>query len=101
MLFFQIKQLEYMKENFEQIFINAQNEFSERCCNIIEDVLEGKSEKNLGSTDCNIPLSLGIPAVCIGTFEGAGGHTREEWIYKKGLEIALEPVTKIAGEDSV
>ena len=31
-----------------------------------------------GSTDCNIPLSMGIPAVCFGVCRGAGCHTREE-----------------------
>ena len=31
-----------------------------------------------GSTDCNIPLSLGIPAVCIGVCRATGVHTREE-----------------------
>lgn len=30
------------------------------------------------STDCNIPLSLGIPSVCMGVCVGAGLHTREE-----------------------
>ena len=30
------------------------------------------------STDCNIPLSLGIPAVCMGVCVGAGLHTRGE-----------------------
>lgn len=33
-----------------------------------------------GSTDCNIPLSMGIPAVCFGVYEGHGAHTREEWV---------------------
>lgn len=46
------------------------------------------------STDCNIPLSLGIPAICFGTYEGGGAHTRSEWLRKDslplGLEIALE-----------
>ncbi len=31
-----------------------------------------------GSTDCNIPLSMGIPAICFGTCRGFGCHTREE-----------------------
>ncbi len=31
-----------------------------------------------GSTDCNIPLSLGIPAVCLGVCVGRYCHTREE-----------------------
>ena len=33
-----------------------------------------------GSTDCNIPLSLGIPAVCFGGLLGDGVHTREEYV---------------------
>lgn len=32
------------------------------------------------STDCNIPLSLGIPAVCFGGLLGDGVHTREEYV---------------------
>lgn len=47
-----------------------------------------------GSTDCNIPLSLGIPAICIGCVDGAGAHTREEYILidsiKPGLSVAFE-----------
>ena len=45
------------------------------------------------STDCNIPLSRGIPSVCIGVYEGGGMHTREEWVTKaslpQGLEVAI------------
>ena len=47
-----------------------------------------------GSTDCNIPLSLGIPAVAFGVYVGGGAHTREEWLkrdsLKQGLEVAIE-----------
>lgn len=46
-----------------------------------------------GSTDCNIPMSLGIPAVCAGTYLGGGTHTREEWIEIASLPIGL----RIAG----
>ena len=49
---------------------------------------------NSGSTDCNIPHSLGIPAICVGVYMGGGMHTREEWLEKEslkpGLCIALE-----------
>ena len=31
-----------------------------------------------GSTDCNIPLSLGIPSLCLAACEGQLWHTREE-----------------------
>lgn len=42
-----------------------------------------------GSTDCNIPHSLGVPAVCVGVYEGGGVHTREEWLVKKSVETGL------------
>lgn len=47
-----------------------------------------------GSTDCNIPLSMGIPAVCFGVYEGKGAHTREEWVNvestRDGMKILSE-----------
>lgn len=47
-----------------------------------------------GSTDCNIPLSMGIPSVCVGCYRGGGAHTREEYV-----EInSLLPGLKFASE---
>lgn len=47
-----------------------------------------------GSTDCNIPLSLGIPSICVGCVEGRGAHTREEYAeissLLPGLKLAFE-----------
>lgn len=43
-----------------------------------------------GSTDCNIPLSLGIPAICLGCFDGAGAHTREEYVTVDSLLPGLK-----------
>ena len=52
------------------------------------------------STDCNIPLSLGIPAVSFGVCDGGGAHTREEWIetasLETGLRIALDTLLHFA-----
>ncbi|MDO4266024.1 MAG: M20/M25/M40 family metallo-hydrolase [Eubacteriales bacterium] len=49
-----------------------------------------------GSTDCNIPLSLGIPSVCVGCYEGQGAHTREEYVetasLKKGYRVAFDMI---------
>lgn len=46
------------------------------------------------STDCNIPLSMGIPAVCVGIYDGFGEHTREEKLLissmEKGLKICFD-----------
>ena len=47
-----------------------------------------------GSTDCNIPLSKGVPAVCVGCVVGAGAHTREEYVeidsLQSGICVAFE-----------
>ena len=42
-----------------------------------------------GSTDCNIPLSLGVSAICVGCYAGAGAHTREEYIEISSLQPGL------------
>jgi acetylornithine deacetylase/succinyl-diaminopimelate desuccinylase-like protein len=44
---------------------------------------------NVGSTDANIPLSRGLPAVCLGLTLGAGAHTVEEFIYTAPLGKGL------------
>ena len=38
-----------------------------------------------GSTDCNIPLSVGIPSVCLGLCVATGAHTRTETLYLSSL----------------
>ena len=49
-----------------------------------------------GSTDYNIPLSMGIPSVCVACIEGGGAHTREEYIsidsIVPGLKVAHEMI---------
>jgi acetylornithine deacetylase/succinyl-diaminopimelate desuccinylase-like protein len=48
-----------------------------------------KPELNIGSTDANIPLSLGLPAVCIGLTKGGGAHTVNEYIQIEPLNTGL------------
>ena len=48
-----------------------------------------KALPNIGSTDANIPLSLGIPAVCVGLTHGGNAHTPEEFIYVEPLAQGL------------
>lgn len=43
-------------------------------------------KENSGSTDCNIPMSLGVPALCISAYAGGGSHTREEFVKIDSLE---------------
>jgi acetylornithine deacetylase/succinyl-diaminopimelate desuccinylase-like protein len=51
------------------------------------------TEPGLGSTDANIPLSLGIPAIAIGSGGlGGGVHTLQEWHDPTGRNAALRRI---------
>jgi len=45
---------------------------------------------NIGSTDANIPLSMGLPAICLGLTTGSGAHTLGEYINISPLKIGFE-----------
>lgn len=47
------------------------------------------------STDCNLPLSMGIPAVCIGLCHGGGAHTAEEYILPASLLDGISVLKKL------
>jgi acetylornithine deacetylase/succinyl-diaminopimelate desuccinylase-like protein len=52
-----------------------------------------KTELRLGSTDANIPLSLGVPALSMGAGgEGGGAHTLAEWYSARDRETGLKRV---------
>ena len=42
------------------------------------------------STDANIPLSMGIPAICVGNYLGGGAHTREEYVEIESIPVGLK-----------
>jgi len=57
---------------------------------------------DVGSTDANIPMSLGIPAIAIGAGGSSGNvHTPEEWFdptYRViGLQRLLALIAVLAG----
>jgi acetylornithine deacetylase/succinyl-diaminopimelate desuccinylase-like protein len=61
--------------------------------NAVDRHLGLKSELRLGSTDANIPLSLGVPALSIGAGgEGGGAHTLGEWYSARDREMGLKRV---------
>lgn len=51
-----------------------------------------------GSTDANIPLSMGIPAATFGMYLGRGAHTREEAIERAsllpGIKVGMHTIAK-------
>ena len=67
-------------------------------CGLLKEITGKDIRTGSGSTDCNIPLSMGIPSVCYGCYYGKGAHTREEYIekasLKMGYRVAFETVLK-------
>ncbi len=52
-----------------------------------------RHEARVASTDANIPLSLGVPAVSIGAGgEGGGIHTFAEWYDSRGRDLGLRRI---------
>ena len=55
--------------------------------------LQLATESRIGSTDANLPLSLGVPALALGAGGTGGGiHTLEEWFEPAGRTLALRRV---------
>lgn len=71
----------------------AMERFTARTADIIHAVTGQEARREAGSTDSNIPLSLGIPANTVGTVSGGLAHTRQEWVdlasLPTGLALAL------------
>jgi tripeptide aminopeptidase len=52
-----------------------------------------RTEPRIASTDANIPLSLGVPALSLGAGgDGGGIHTRAEWYDARGRELGLRRI---------
>jgi tripeptide aminopeptidase len=52
-----------------------------------------RTQPRIASTDANIPLSLGVPAVSLGAGgEGGGIHTRAEWYDARGRELGMRRI---------
>ena len=119
-----IECLSYMQSRFEEVFENAKtrgldisvDKVGDRPCADIDPseirnlkdkvipIVENLTAKKVcftsASTDCNIPLSLGVPALCIGVSMYEGMHTRQECLFKdsleKGLAIAIQLGLKLS-----
>jgi tripeptide aminopeptidase len=50
---------------------------------------------NIGSTDANLPLSRGLPAVTVGLTTGSGAHTVHEYIQTEPLAKGLEQAVRL------
>ncbi len=52
---------------------------------------------NIGSTDANLPLSLGLPAITVGLTTGGMAHTVHEFINTPPLSKGIEQLVELAG----
>jgi len=63
------------------------------CILAVDAFLGIRSRLDCSSTDANIPLSLGIPAVSIGAGgQGGGAHTTAEWFHPESRELGLRRI---------
>jgi acetylornithine deacetylase/succinyl-diaminopimelate desuccinylase-like protein len=52
-----------------------------------------RSHLDCASTDANVPLSMGLPAISIGAGgHGGGAHTPQEWFHPDGRELGLKRI---------
>lgn len=117
-----IECLSYMQEQFTNVFNKAKSDgvdlivkrVGDRPCadidaekiialkNVVIPIIEKTIGSNVkftsASTDCNIPLSLGVPALCVGVSMYEGMHTREETLFKNSLEKGLSVAISIGLE---
>ena len=113
--------LEIMRKEFERIFAAANTEETKLTVNMVgnrpcmaeidpvaeerlidayrqavKTVSGGDISLHMASTDANIPLSLGIPAIDIGSRNNVGSHRREEYLEKDSLLPGLEMIIRTA-----
>lgn len=53
---------------------------------------------NVGSTDANIPLSRGLPAICVGLTTGGSAHTPGEYIHTRPLKQGMEHLVRLVNQ---
>ena len=64
-----------------------------RAIQSVDSLLNIRSRINCASTDANIPLSMGLPAISIGAGgRGGGAHTPAEWYRPDGRETGLKRI---------
>jgi tripeptide aminopeptidase len=66
------------------------------CVRAVDAHLGIRSYLDCSSTDANVPLSMGLPAVSIGAGGlGGGAHTAGEWYSPEGRELGLQRILLI------
>jgi len=59
----------------------------------VHETIGIRAQVNAASTNANVPLSQGIPAVVIGTYTGKGTHRLDEWIDEGSVILGMKQLT--------
>jgi tripeptide aminopeptidase len=63
------------------------------CLRAVDEHLGIRAGLDCSSTDANIPLSLGLPALSVGAGgQGGGAHTSAEWYQAEGRDLGLRRI---------
>jgi tripeptide aminopeptidase len=63
------------------------------CLQAVDEYLGIRAGLDCSSTDANIPLSLGLPALSVGAGgQGGGAHTPAEWYQPEGRDLGLRRI---------
>lgn len=77
-----------------KVDLEKQRALARKAKQVVWDVF-GEEPKYRGAmTDCVVPLAMGVPAVCFGTYSGGGAHSRGEWLDLDSIPKAFEIVMK-------
>lgn len=72
-----------------------QEDLERACCAALARYAGTKPGISSGSTDCNVPLSMGVPSACFGVYVGEGAHTREEWVELASIESGMKAAMSV------
>lgn len=65
------------------------------CCDALARYAGTQPCISSGSTDCNMPLSMGVPSACFGVYVGEGAHTREEWVELSSIGSGMKAAMSV------
>ncbi len=67
-----------------------------RTVQAVDSYLNVRSRIECASTDANVPISVGLPAISIGAGgAGGGAHTNQEWYQPEGRDLGLRRILLI------
>jgi acetylornithine deacetylase/succinyl-diaminopimelate desuccinylase-like protein len=67
-------------------------------CRALEKAGESRCQLDQGSTDASVPLSQGMPAVCVGLTRGGGAHSMDEYIEITPISLGYQALLSLIYE---